>query len=262
MDKNLTKINELINTKILGQEKLKADFTTLEIIDEISELSKNLDNDICHINFELSKEYYKAVDKRIKKIIKNQNLACRISCSKCCEDIHFLLPRIEIDNIVIALNNFNDSNVKDIIGQKIKFLYENYKHKAINANYNFDNSIDGVNYVLSVFKRESEIIYNCPFLIENKCSIYENRPVICRTYLSKSYDKCLDNNADSVIYTVLNKSLSDLNYHYKNKHLPSETAYLDMSVPFFIIRYDNENKKFYSINKFNKFSYYLQRYIK
>lgn len=256
MNKKFEEINTLINTKILGKSVLKADFETFEIIDKISLLSKDLNNNLSFISFNLPKEYYAAVDKRIRKTIKNENIACKLSCSKCCKNIHFLVPILEIDNMVIALNKINDVNIKKEIGKKIENLYNEFKvHKTINTQHNLQEVTDKVEYFQSLIDKENNIHYDCPFLINEKYSIYEDRPVVCRTYISKLYENCLNDNADFVIHEELIKRIGDLNFHPKNKLLPADNGFINMSVPFYIIKYNTENNKFYSINKF---SYWLQ----
>lgn len=73
---------------------------------------------------------------------------CQIGCSACCEKGDYPLTSIELEFLMqgyIALDN----DTKQIIQQNIKTMTKG-----------------GV----------------CPFLVEKKCSVYANRPIICRVH--------------------------------------------------------------------------------
>lgn len=113
------------------------------------------------------KEFLDNLTKYLQKYFEQQKpfIFCKEGCSICCETGHFPVTNVEFEYLMEGFDKLSD------------------EHKLI--------VID--NYDKAKEQREKDAekgYYSCPFLINNKCSVYENRAIICRTYglLQTSYD--------------------------------------------------------------------------
>jgi len=257
-DNKIKQANDIINNKIIADGKLNATLEKLEHIDEVYDLIDGMkEHPLNILNIKTNDKYYNSIDKRIKKQIRGIKLDCREGCSSCCHNISFLVSPVEIENIIDSLNKIKDDD-KQIIGTKIESLQTKFKE------YSKDRVTTNSNeYMASLRERQRNIVYDCPFLIDDRCSIYNSRPVICRVYLSSSKEICEDTKlADNILSNILKDSMEKMHYNDNNKLNVDDNTYLDVIVPFFVIRYNNQNKKFYSIIKYNKFVAYIQSKIK
>lgn len=96
---------------------------------------------------------------------------CKAGCSWCCYQ-----PVFALTHELLVINEYMHKNLsaEDIedIKQKTYAKYERTK------GMDYDEILK-VNYV-------------CPFLIDNKCSVYPVRPLACRIYLSRKVNACID----------------------------------------------------------------------
>lgn len=104
--------------------------------------------------------YLKFLDEKLKKFFESQSpfIFCKEGCSYCCKNSQFPYSLTEMQYLLSAIENLDEktqSIIEDNL-QKILSKKENYRGKN--------------------FK------YDCPFLVNNKCSVYNNRGVICRTF--------------------------------------------------------------------------------
>ena len=83
---------------------------------------------------------------------------CHKGCSKCCENAQYPFTQIEFEFIKIGFNKL-PYDMKNRIRQNVEKTLEQ-KHQ---------------------FKGE-KFMYVCPFLIDNVCSVYNYRGIICRTF--------------------------------------------------------------------------------
>lgn len=92
------------------------------------------------------------------------DIQCKTQCNRCCK--FYGSPEIfdfEWENIKSYINeNFSINDIKRI------------KRKLEDGLNNLKNSTDSL--------VNSESFFECPFIYKNKCSIYENRPFICRVF--------------------------------------------------------------------------------
>ncbi len=93
-------------------------------------------------------------DKRLNKYFEEQCefIKCKEGCSACCEVGEYPFSRLEAEYLMSGFIKLS-SDVKDKIRQKIKHL-----------------------------KSENPKMYKCPFLIDNMCSVYKYRGIVCRVH--------------------------------------------------------------------------------
>lgn len=105
-------------------------------------------------------KFLEIVDTRLNNIIKEQApfIKCKKGCAYCCQEGEYPLSELEYIYLMLKYTKL-DGEQKGIIEQ------------------NIDNLI----------KQNRQKFYPCPFLINNTCSVYEARPLICRTFGLISY---------------------------------------------------------------------------
>lgn len=85
-------------------------------------------------------------------------IKCKEGCAKCCSNGNYPFSEIEVDLLKLGFNTL-DTNTQEIILNNIRTIKEK---KQLTGN--------------------EEFTYSCPFLINNKCSVYNFRGIICRTF--------------------------------------------------------------------------------
>jgi len=97
---------------------------------------------------------------RLNKYFEEQApyIACKAGCSKCCSNGDYPFSEMELSLLKVGFNQL-DNETK----QKIFDNIESIKQER----------------ALSV---KQPFTYKCPFLIDNMCSVYEFRGIICRTF--------------------------------------------------------------------------------
>jgi len=241
MSNNLEKANDILNNQILNKEKISPTIEMLESIENLAFYMKDEKQYLSTLYTSLTPNYYKSFDKRIKKSITNEQFACTKGCSHCCKGLKLGFGVLEIDYIVDYLNKLDDK-IKDTIAINLELLEKEHVDKKRNKS----------EFLLeAMINHENTLLYDCPFLINDTCSIYEARPIVCRTYLSKSFDSCyVEGIADNVLAEIYAEGYKNLLFH-KNNKLYSTNESISPNFSFFAIKYGNN--KFYSLNKYNKF---------
>lgn len=99
-------------------------------------------------------KFLEIVDKDLRKIFDYQKeyLCCSEGCAHCCKQGDYPMSELEFKYLIVGFEK----------------LSEDLKEK-IRANMEITKVGDKDSYV-------------CPFLIENKCSVYHNRPLVCRAF--------------------------------------------------------------------------------
>lgn len=87
-------------------------------------------------------------------------LCCKEGCAYCCEKGQYPMSEIEVKFIILKMASLD----KTVQNQILYNIQEVIKEKLSNN-----------------ISRE-DFFYKCPFLINNSCSVYENRGLICRTH--------------------------------------------------------------------------------
>jgi len=120
---------------------------------------------------------YNQITEQIDDYISKQTNCCKIGCSHCCfqliETIH-----IERESIREFVINKTDETQKKIIKKNLAKWLDFFDSNTANNRILDKMDIFKEFRDLSILKKEK-----CPFLIENKCSIYEKRPIACRLHI-------------------------------------------------------------------------------
>lgn len=105
-------------------------------------------------------KYIETINSHIQKFFEQQKpyIHCKEGCSICCEKGHYPLTELEYEYVKIGFNNLSLEEKQSI------------KDKAIKIKMEIQNS------------QEEKPYYECPFLLNKRCSIYKHRGIICRTY--------------------------------------------------------------------------------
>lgn len=113
------------------------------------------------------KAYLNLIEERmLNKYFEQQKpyICCKAGCSHCCEKGQYPVTRIELAYLLLGFSQLPDKEKFEII-EKIK----NLKQEKIDFETENPDSKEG-------------FMYECPFLKDKKCSVYEFRAVICRTH--------------------------------------------------------------------------------
>lgn len=106
--------------------------------------------------FNTYKTFLTQIDSCLQRFFEQQKpyVFCKEGCAFCCEQGQFPMSRLEFDYLCSAVD-FTDNSVVNAI-RKIKDDYSKTSQPTFR--------------------------HRCPFLKENKCIAYEQRPLICRTF--------------------------------------------------------------------------------
>lgn len=107
------------------------------------------------------KLFLNKLDAKLQKYFEQncEYVKCIEGCSSCCEIGEYPTSRLEMEYLMSGYLKLSQDTQK-IIKTNISFL-----------------------------KNESLKMYKCPFLINSRCSLYEYRPIICRTHGLAWYDE-------------------------------------------------------------------------
>ena len=117
-------------------------------------------------------KFLEKLDKRLDKYFEEQCefIKCKPGCSLCCEVGEYPFSRLELEYLMSGFVEL-PFGIKHNIKEEIKRL-----------------------------KRENPKLYKCPFLINNMCSVYKYRGIVCCTHGLASYDE--DENRIRLPYCV------------------------------------------------------------
>jgi len=144
---------------------------------------------------------------------------CKKGCAKCCQSGEYPFSKIEFDFLSIGFYQL-PSDIQKLIKDKIvKIKQDKFNSKSL------------------------PFMYECPFLINNECSVYKYRGIICRTfgllsskddetpkvpfcaYEGLNYSNVLDTSTNIISEEKFNKLNTDkqpLVYNISYKFLTSE----------------------------------------
>ncbi len=83
---------------------------------------------------------------------------CKAGCSLCCKNAQFPYSKVEMETLLTGYSKLNNET-KEKINANIKTI--------LAAKRNFEGE---------------RFLYDCPFLIDNACSCYEYRGIVCRSF--------------------------------------------------------------------------------
>ena len=114
--------------------------------------------------------YLQLIDEKLNKFFTKQKpfIYCKKGCGLCCKNAQFPYSQIELEYLMIGVRQL-DEEKKSIISQNINKLKQ---QKAEHPGKDFK--------------------YDCPFLINNECSVYSYRGIVCRTFGLGYYDDTKD----------------------------------------------------------------------
>ena len=112
-------------------------------------------NYIVYINF---------IQQKLDKYFNEQKpfIFCKKGCGKCCKKQQFPYTQIEMQYLITGVLSLS-ADLREKVEENLNKILEEHKiHKQK--------------------KRKSKFKYDCPFLIDNVCSVYNYRGLICRCF--------------------------------------------------------------------------------
>lgn len=104
--------------------------------------------------------YLNFLEKELSKFFENQKefILCKKGCSKCCRTGEYPFSETEIEYLKEGCESL-DEKTKKVVNGNIENIIKEKK--------SYENN---------------KFIYTCPFLVEESCSVYSHRGIICRTF--------------------------------------------------------------------------------
>ena len=98
--------------------------------------------------------YIAYLNKKLENFFEQQSpyIFCKKGCSKCCQNGEYPFSKLEFNFLMIGFSKLPDET-KQIILNKVANI-----------------------------KKSNPKTYECPFLINNECSVYDFRGIICRSF--------------------------------------------------------------------------------
>ena len=129
-------------------------------------------------------EVYIEIDK-ICEMYRNQNPnhPCAVGCTECCSQPILVHPE-EFSLIQVGINELDDTTL-NIISNKTSSYFEHIDNRIPNFIHLLNYLTKTTNWrenVTHIIDELEQINLPCPFLLDNKCVIYDCRPLICRMY--------------------------------------------------------------------------------
>lgn len=125
-------------------------------------------------------EVYQEIDTIVNNYkTSNPDHPCAIGCTECCSQIFLLHPE-EYSLVQFGINELQNDTL-NIISNKAKAYHSELIKQVNNYKDIFTNTKDAT-YLNVAIEKLKNIKIPCPFLIDDKCAIYNYRPVICRMY--------------------------------------------------------------------------------
>ena len=158
-------------------------------------------------NLKIAYTDYETSYKDISRSGDLDQIACGRGCSHCCKQLIFVY---EIDGLYLRLYidklRFSSDLQKQQQGEKFKNNIEKWieefkifiKQEKINIDLMISKCEvaegkrwEWVTKIWDTYKRHlKRSNMDCPFLANNECSIYEHRPLVCRSYWSLDVEIC------------------------------------------------------------------------
>ena len=129
-------------------------------------------------------QFLRVVNKRINEHFEDQKefICCKEGCAQCCKNAQYPCSKLEFEFLKIGFISLPLEQQKIIISNIEKIKNEVKEHK------------------------EGKFTYTCPFLINDRCSVYNFRMIICRTFGLAYYEES---------NSLSSKKKEEL--HYKNE---------------------------------------------
>lgn len=116
---------------------------------------EELKNYIIYLNF---------IQKKLDKYFEDQKpfIFCKKGCGKCCKNQQFPYTQIEMQYLITGVLSLTPE-IRDKVEENLNQVIEGHK-------------------IYKQKKLKSKFKYTCPFLIDNVCSVYDYRGLICRCF--------------------------------------------------------------------------------
>lgn len=147
--------------------------------------------------------YLNMISEKIDSFFKKQQpfIFCKKGCAKCCTNAQYPFTEIEYKYLITGYNTLPfDKQTK---------IYNNIKN-TINEKHK---------------SKEKIFTYKCPFLLDNQCSVYKYRGIICRTFGLL----VADDHGSDIPFCAL-EGLNYSNVYDQKKHLISSAMYNKLGV--------------------------------
>ncbi len=146
------------------------------------------------MNIDNYKKFLEVVDDDLRKIFEYQSeyIVCTKGCAHCCKRGDFPTSELEFKYLSIGYEDL-DNETKILIQKNIEEL-----------------------------KNSNTQSYTCPFLINNSCSIYQHRPLVCRAFGVLTEDS--KGNPSFPFCTTLGLNFGKI-YDKEKQHLSSELVH-------------------------------------
>lgn len=108
--------------------------------------------------------YLEYITNKFQSFFENQKdyICCKKGCSKCCHKAQFPYSEIEFRLIYEGLKSLEPNIQKQVLDNIDKIIIDKQKHNEE--------------------KSQEKFRYDCPFLIDDACSVYVYRGLICRSF--------------------------------------------------------------------------------
>ena len=105
-------------------------------------------------------QFLRIVQNRINEHFEEQKeyICCREGCSFCCQKGNYPCSEAEFNFLKLGFMKLDKETAQTVINKILQIKAEKQKSK------------------------EQNFSYECPFLKDNRCSVYEHRMLICRTF--------------------------------------------------------------------------------
>lgn len=181
--------------------------------------------------FQNYEKYLEFIQGKLNKFFEAQSpyISCTKGCAFCCKNAQFPYSEMEFNYLVYGSLTL-DKNIQAQIENNIDKIQKKRKE---NPNDNFK--------------------YDCPFLINDSCSVYANRGLVCRTFglielgeknkvkipfcheMGLNYSNVVDKEKKIISeekYLALNEEKEPLSYNISYKFLTSEKMEENFQVKF------------------------------
>lgn len=104
--------------------------------------------------------YLSFLEDEFKKFFEQQKpyIFCKKGCGKCCKNAQFPYSNIEVLYLLMGAQKLDDNTLQEVM-ENIKTL------KQEKANF-----------------KGKKFRYDCPFLVNNECCVYDYRGIVCRAF--------------------------------------------------------------------------------
>ena len=159
---------------------------------------------------------------------------CKIGCSSCCEKGEYPCSELELMYLIKGFNEL-DETTKNKIQQN-------------------------VDKIAKELEEIPDKLYECPFLIDKCCSVYQYRTLICRTHGLSFYITKKDGTSTNKVPACVNKGLNYSSVYDKETKTISEEKWLNSGIKARPVAHNIDREvlmnKFYYLYSFINFEFY------